>query len=131
MSVVALVRFRTSSGDYAVRVESAREVLPAGVLTRLPSAAEGVVGVLDRERGPVTVVTALGEGRDHILVLEVDGRTFGLLVDVVLGVIRIEQDLVEAPPPGQDQRLVDGVLTVDGTLVLLVDAAALANSLLR
>lgn len=127
--MIALVRFRTSTGDYAVPVESAREVRPAVGFTELPSPARDVVGVLHLADGPITVLRALGDGREHVLVLESAGRLFGLLVEVVQGVVRVDESAVGDPPPGQDRRLVRGVVTLGGDLVLVADVEALAERL--
>jgi chemotaxis signal transduction protein len=88
------------------------------------------VGFLPDGDGTLTVVAALGEGRDHVLVLNADGRPFGLLVMEVSGVIAVDAASVQPPPAGQTGELVSGVVKGGGGLVLLVDAAALARTVL-
>jgi chemotaxis signal transduction protein len=128
--VTTLVRFRTGDGEYAVAVEHAREVRSAAGLLPLPSPRPGVVGLLPGEGQPLTVVAALGSGRDHVVVLEPDdGGAFGLLVEEVRGVVTVGADEVGASPAGQAGDLVSGVLNAPEGLVLLVDVDALARTL--
>jgi chemotaxis signal transduction protein len=127
MSIV--VRFRTGNGDYAVPVEHARQVRSASGLLPLPAARSDVVGLLRNGDAALTVVSALGPGGDHVLVLDPGERPFGLLVEEVTGVSTIDDDAVGPPPTGQHDDLVAGVIATPSGLVLLVDAAAIAKRL--
>jgi chemotaxis signal transduction protein len=126
-----LVRFRTADGTYAVPVEHAREVRPADGLLPLPSPRAGVAGLLARGDDAVPVLAVLGAGRGHVLVLEVAGRVFGLLVEAVIGVESADDAAVAPPPPGQDDPIVAGVIHEGEAMVLLVDVAELGRSLDR
>jgi chemotaxis signal transduction protein len=113
-----VVRFDTSEGRYAVAVEHTREVRPASGLVQLPAARAGVVGVLPDDDGTLTVVSSLGEGRDHVLVLDTGERAFGLLVQEVAGVVAVEEATIGPPPAGQAGPLVIGTIPDADGLVM-------------
>lgn len=121
-----VVRFRTGGGNYAVLVEHAREVRSADGLVPLPSPAAGVVGMLRRGDEAVPVLDALGSGGRHVLVVESEGRVFGLVAEEVLGVKPVGG--IDAPPRGQEHALVAGVVQEAGELVLVADVDALART---
>ncbi len=123
----SVVRFRTGDGHYAVPVEQAREVLNPSGLAPLPSPQPGVAGLLERDGSALTVVTALGAGDQHVLVLDAGDRPFGLLVEEVLGVDRIDEATVAPRPAGQRDPLIAGVVESGHGMVLLVDVAILAG----
>jgi len=125
----SVVRFRTGDGVYAVPVENAREVLAPTGLTPLPSPHPDVAGLLEREGGALTILSALGAGRQHVLVLDAGDRPFGLLVEEVMGVDRIDETALAPPPAGQHDPVIAGVIDSGHGMVLLVDVANLAGRL--
>ena len=122
-----VVRFRTDRGLFAVPVQQTRAVHRGGEVVPLPEARPDVAGVVPRPEGPLTVLRALGAGEGHVLVLDVAGQTFGLLVEEVTGLQRVDESEIGPPPDGQESAVVTGVVTLAGEMVLLVDAAALAR----
>jgi chemotaxis signal transduction protein len=123
-----VVRFRTGDGNFAVAVEHVVEVRNATSLVPLPAAAPGVAGLLRRGDDALTVLTALGAGDGHILVLDVGDGAFGLLVEEVRGIVTVGEQDVDPPPRGQQSETVSGVVRGLDELVLLVDANALART---
>jgi chemotaxis signal transduction protein len=65
----------------------------------------------------------------HILVIEADGKTFGLLVDAVTGLQRINDGDIRPAPHGQDRPLISGTVDTDGCLVMVADPTVLAGQL--
>ena len=124
-----LVHFRTGQGVFAVPVDQTRAVYPAAGIVPLPESRAGVAGVVSLPEGPLTVLTALGTGDRHVLVLDAGGRVFGLLVEEVTGLQRVDDSSIGQPPQGQDSALVVGVVAGADEMVLLVDAAVLARRL--
>ena len=122
-----VVCFRAGLGDYAVPVEQVREVRAGDSLQPLPSARPGVVGVLTVGESALTVIAPLGAGGHHVLLLDGEGGTFGLQVDAVTGVANIDE--VAPAPPGQDDRLIDGVCTVDHRMTMLLSVECLGERL--
>jgi chemotaxis signal transduction protein len=143
--MTTLVCFRTGHGAYAVPVEATVAVRPATGLVHLPGSRAGVAGVLPGDP-PLTVLTALGHpapgqtapghpapgqtapggGRQQVLVVRFDNRDYGLLVEEVTGLRRVESDDIGPAPAGQDLGFFTGVLQRDTELTLIADPAVLA-----
>ena len=118
------MRFRTRRGEYALPVEQVSEIRRATDLTLLPAAQTGVAGVIRRGDDVLTVLSVLGESGDHVVVVDDAGRLFGVLVDEVTGVHRIDEVDV-GPAPGGHDGAVAGAIVEDDGVVLMLDAAAL------
>jgi chemotaxis signal transduction protein len=127
--MTTMVCFRAGGTDYAVPVENVREVRSSEALVPLPAPRPGVMGMLTDRGTALTVIAPLGDGHDHVLLLDHDDRAFGLLVAEVTGVVTLAGD-VGPPPAGQVGHFISGVITTPDGLVLLVDVAALDESLL-
>jgi chemotaxis signal transduction protein len=125
-----MVCFRAAGTDYCLPVEATRAVRPVLGMVVLPAVRADVVGLLPGSP-PLTVVSPLGAGGGggQILVVEAGGSTFGLLVDAVSGLRRVDDADARVAPRGQDRGLVSGTVEADGCLLLVADAAALAERL--
>ncbi len=55
--------------------------------------------------------------------------TYGLLVQTVTGLRRVDETQIRAAPRGQHRRLVNGSINIDGQLVLVTDPQAMAVGL--
>ena len=58
-----LVVFRTAMGEFAIPVESVREVRSDPALASIPGAHEAVAGVFDWKGEALTVIALFGAGR--------------------------------------------------------------------
>ena len=125
--MTTIVRVRTPDGDYALPVDRVREVRSVGGLTPLPEARDGVAGLLHLGSTTITVLSLLASEGAHVVVIDVDDVTFGLLVDEVAGVEQVADDAVGPSPAGQGRVMVDGVLTTADGVVLRLDVSALAR----
>jgi chemotaxis signal transduction protein len=127
--VITLVRFRASDRTYALPVEHVTEVRSAADVTSLPTPKAGVAGLVPRAGGALTVLSVLGDSGSHVIVVAEGQLTFGLLVDEVTEVVRVDDERVGPPPAGQAGGAVTGVIQDDAGMVLVLDAAALAGTL--
>lgn len=123
-----MVCFDAGGGSFAVPVESTTEVRTAAGIVALPGSGPGVVGILPGEP-PITVLSTLGAGRDHVLVLAVREVSFGLLVEQVLSVLGIAEADIGPPPHGQHETYIVGTMCLHDKLVLIADPSALADRL--
>jgi chemotaxis signal transduction protein len=125
-----MVCFQAAGTGYCLPVEATRAVRPVLGLVVLPAARADIVGLLPGAP-PLTVVAPLGAGggAGQVLVVQVDGTTFGLLVDNVSGLRRVDEADIRIAPQGQDRGLVCGTVEADGRLLLVADATALAERL--
>src|SRR5437879_12757925 len=96
-----MVHFRAEGGLYAVPVQDVRQVRAVEHLALLPLGREGVAGVIKHEDGALPVLSLLGSEGNRLLVLEVDGRRFGLLVQEASGLAACGEQELGAPPYGQ------------------------------
>lgn len=124
--------FQAAGTGYCLPVEATRAVRPARGMVVLPAARADVVGLIPGDP-PLTVVSSLGGGGDagggQILVVQTGGRTFGLLVDTVSGLRRVDDADIRVAPQGQDRGLICGTVEAGGRMILVADAAALAERL--
>lgn len=131
--MITLVHFRCAGSSYAVRVEDAIEVRLLAGLQALPQAWPNVVGIIEEWGGrrdePLTVVDPLGGEGAYLLVLDRGGQPFGLLVDAVIGIVRVDESALGPPPEGQRAPVVSGIARTADGLLLLVDVDRLERVL--
>jgi chemotaxis signal transduction protein len=123
-----LVYFSAAARRYAVPVEATVAVRSPAALVPLPSATDGVIGML-AEDPPLSVLDVLGSDGRQILVLEWRGVRFGLLVDHVAGLRRVDETTIGVGPAGLDRGLISGVINDDAGLIMIADPAGLAVAL--
>ena len=126
------VAFVLDREEYGLPVESVREVLRVGEVTRVPQAPPPIRGVTNVRGSILPVVeirTRIGlpplepgpEAR--VVVLEVGERALGLLVDRVARVAKVRLAEIEPPPAEVVTARTDYVVGVakrpDGLLILL------------
>ena len=126
--MTTMVCFTAANAEYCLPVQAARGVRPVEGLILLPDPNPDVAGMIPGDP-PLTVISPLHGDRGHILLIEAGGKTFGLLVDVVTGLRRIDDADIGPPPDGQKNPLVSGTLHSDGRLILVADPLALAGHL--
>lgn len=122
-----IVRVRTREGDYALPVERVTEVHSAAALTPLLEPRDGVAGLMRRGTDTITVLSVLAPDGAHIVVVDADELTFGLLVDEVTGVHQVDDETIGPTPAGQQRVIVEGVLTTDEGVVMVLDVGELAR----
>lgn len=139
-STFRIVSFYVSQKEYAIAIDFIKEIIYSKSITPLPDTPDYIEGVIDL-RGIVVPVVNLkkrlksGAGAaapsDHILIVEVHRRKFGLIVDRVLGVIPIAEERIQAPQDFLDRQVscLRGVCKLDDRLVLLLDLERLWNDL--
>ena len=123
--MTTVVSFRSGGQDWAVALDRVQRVLAARGLLPYPDPKPGVAGLVYRDGDTVPVVSPLGAASGQVLVLDDNGTSIGLLVDEVIGIVRVHGEAGPAPP-GQRSPLVAGVLAGTSPLLLL-DVAALTG----
>ncbi len=128
---------RVGTQRVAWEMTAVREIVPVGVLTRLPGAPAWVLGLLNLRGAVLTVIDladrlglAAREGAS-VIVVEAGSRALGVRVDAVESVALAEEARVE---PVEEARRAEGLVAgmvrlADGT-ALLMDADALLRSVL-
>ncbi len=126
--MTTMVCFTAAGAAYCMPVEATRAVRRSvGVIT-LPAARPDVAGIIPGDP-PLTVLSALGAGGNHILVVEIADHTFGLQVDSVTGLRRIDDADIRPAPRGQERTLISGTIETGGDLMMVTNPNALAARL--
>jgi purine-binding chemotaxis protein CheW len=131
-----LLSFRVRDQRYCVDVMDVRELRGWTKVTPLPHAPDYICGVINL-RGSVLPIVDLGARfrlghadpmpRHVVIVVEIDGKLTGLLVDSVCDILTVAPEEVQAPPEamgGDIHGLINGLLTIDGSVIGLVKLSA-------
>ena len=106
-------------------------------ITKIPNTppyVEGVVNLRGKIIPIVSLRTKLGLGeadRDkatRIMVVEIEGRALGFIVDSVSEVLRIQDPKIEAPPSitgSNDSAYIEGVINLADRILILLDLKVL------
>ena len=132
--VKQLISFTVGAEEYGLDLLRVREVIRMRQITWLPQAPLCVKGIINL-RGDVIPIVDLRErfglqsiahtATTRVIVVEVEGRPVGMVVDSASQVVRVPADQFEPPPPmmGMAARgFVTGVGKIDGKLIITVNA---------
>jgi purine-binding chemotaxis protein CheW len=130
----SLVAFVVGSVKYALEIAHVREIVTPLPLTVLPHTPGGLAGVADHRDQVVPIIDVRArfglppsEGTNRKVkwvLVEIEGRTVGLVVDDVLGVLRVPVGDFRAPPDlggGEQARAISSVTTWEKSLVFILD----------
>ena len=129
----SLVGFVVGEVAYAVPISSVKEIVNPLDITELPHAPDGIAGVADH-RGEVVAIVDLRRrfglppaeqsGRSKWILVDVESRTVGLVVDRVTEVFGTGGAEFRPAPSlggGEDARGIVGVTTHDGAMTFVLD----------
>ena len=134
---VQVVGFRIGNETFGVRIGSVREIVRVPEITAVPSAPEAVEGVINL-RGKIIPVMVLRkrfgqsdirpDKKNRILVVELENKLVGLIVNAASEVLKIAPSEIE--PPGTvfaegESNYVTGVGKLKGRLIILLDIGKL------
>jgi purine-binding chemotaxis protein CheW len=128
-----LLVFRLEDEAYGVNVMHVQEVLRITEIAPVPGAPEYVLGIINLRGSVVTVIDTrlrfglpVGETDDdsRIVVIESEQQVVGILVDSVAEVVDLRASQIDAAPNignEESSRYIQGVATLDDTLLIVVD----------
>ena len=134
-----MVVFQLARESYGVEITTVREIITMQPVTPVPRAPAHVRGIINL-RGRVIPVVDLRKllglaesetGRDtRIMVVEVESRTVGCIVDAVKEVLTINDEVVEPPTgaTGADGAYLEGIAKLGDNLVILVNLVKVLGS---
>jgi purine-binding chemotaxis protein CheW len=138
--VAELLSFRVGEQEYSVDIMSVREIRGWTRATSLPHSPAYVRGVINL-RGTVLPVIDLAQrlglptgqttDRNVIIVVRIEGRTVGLLVDAVSDILSIPQEELAAPPElaaDNSQTFISALTIVDGRMIRVLDLGSVMPS---
>lgn len=128
-----IVGFRVGTETFGVPIGTVHEIVRVPNITAVPDSPDCVEGVINlrgriipvidlRKRFGETQITAGKKNR--ILVVEVDSKMVGLMVDAASEVLKIPPSEIEAPPNVFDEgdvNYVTGVGKLNGRLIIMID----------
>ena len=132
--LMQLVGFTIGNEQFGVDILMVQEIIRAAPITQVPNSPDFVEGVINL-RGNIIPVVELRkrlnlyeESSDQdtwILILDIDGKVTGFIVDAVSKVIKILGSSIEPPPDlvvaGLENQYIHGVCDVDDKLLILLN----------
>src|SRR5216683_4509981 len=137
VGLTQFISFAIGEDQYGVDIMSVREIKGWSEITHLPKQPEYVRGVLNLRGVMVPIIDLrcrFGQGKTEatalhiVIVVQVEARLIGLLADRVLDILSFEATQVQPVPQIAQSSRVDflsGLVTVDGTMIALVDLSNL------
>jgi purine-binding chemotaxis protein CheW len=136
---IQAVGFRIGSETYGVRIAAVREIVRVPEITAIPSAQDIIEGVINL-RGKIIPVIDLrkrfgqiythSDKKNRILVVEIDGKLVGLIVNAASEVLKIPPADIEPPSSvfaEGESSYVTGVAKLKNRLIILLDIAKLLH----
>ena len=135
--MIQLVGFMIEKKLFGVNILMVQEVIRGVSITPVPNSPAFVEGVINR-RGSILPVVDLRKRlnlfdeaassaaeKNWILILDIQGKVTGFVVDAVTEVITIEASAIESPAEiivtGLDSRYIQGVCDIDEQLLILLN----------
>ena len=122
-----------ASETYGIDIEAVREIIHVQEITQAPQSPKFVEGIIDLRGQVIPVVNLrerfnLSEGDRNkdscIVVVDIEGRGIGLMVDAVTEVLSIDSGSVVLPSSiimTADSVYLRGIAKLEGRLIILLD----------
>ena len=131
--VKQLISFTIGEEEYGLDLLRVKEVIRMRQITWLPKAPSCVKGIINLRGDVIPIVdlrdrfglkTIENTATTRVIVVEVEGRLVGIVVDSASQVVRVPADQFDPPPPmaGKTaQRFITGVGKMDEKLIITID----------
>ncbi len=128
-----LVSFHLAEEEYAIEITKVREIILLSEITRVPQTPEYVRGLINLRSTVIPVIDlrrrfglppADQTAESRIMVVDVRGKTIGIVVDAVDEVLRVSRDKIAPPPPtvaGTGREYLRGLVKLEGRLLIFLD----------
>ena len=128
-----LVSFRLDQEEYGIEITKVQEIILMGDITRVPQTPVFIKGLINLRSTVIPIVDLrlrfglkeeLATDDTRIMVVNVAGKTIGIIVDAVSEVLRISQEQIAPPPPtvaGLGREYLTGLVKLDKRLLILLD----------
>jgi purine-binding chemotaxis protein CheW len=130
---IQLVTLKMDNIEFGISIDLVREIIRVSDVIKVPKAPAFVEGLINL-RGSVVAVIDLRKRLDiplpktnqdeRVIVVEIEGRTLGILVDAVSEVLSIPAGVIDEVPPtisDVNMKFLSGVAKVDERLIILLD----------
>jgi purine-binding chemotaxis protein CheW len=135
-----VVSFRLGGEEYGVDIMIVQEIILLGRITQVPEVPDHVLGVINL-RGTVIPIINLRSrfgmpeqsttDETRIVVINIAGRTVGMVVDGVNEVLRLSRDDISTTPQSLNEggrEYVQGLARLEDRLLILLDMSRLLQS---
>lgn len=128
-----LVTFRLGNEEYGIEITKVQEIILMSEITRVPHMPPYIKGLINLRSTVIPIIDlrlrfGLPEQPDtddtRIMVVNVHGKTNGIIVDAVSEVLRISSEQIAPPPPtvaGLGQDYLIGLAKLERRMVILLD----------
>jgi purine-binding chemotaxis protein CheW len=134
-----VVSFRLANEEFGIEITKVQEIILVGEITRVPQTAPYIKGLINLRSTVIPIVDLrLRFGmveqppteETRIMVMNVSGKTIGIVVDAVSEVLRIAKEQI-APPPatvsGLGREHITGLAKLNQRLLILLDVDRLLS----
>lgn len=140
MDILQLVSFNIGEEEFGLDILRVQEIIRMIEITRVPNAPKFIVGVINLRGKVIPIIdlrTRMGmEPKDRdkdtrIIVIEIDAKIVGFIVDKVNEVLRIDKSITQSPPPmvsGIDSDYITSIAQMEDRLLILLDLTRLLSS---
>lgn len=133
--LIQLVGFIIGDEQFGVNILMVQEIIRAAPITPVPNSPEFVEGVINLRGNIIPVIQLrkrlnlpleeIDKADTWILILDIDNRITGFIVDSVTEVLKIQESTIEPPPEivvaGLENQYIRGVCEIGETLLILLD----------
>jgi purine-binding chemotaxis protein CheW len=128
-----LVLFRVAGQMFGVEIELIKEIVPYQDVTPVPETYDFVEGIINLRGKIVTVIdmrrrlraqVVAHEKSTRILILDIDGRFMGLIVDAASEVVRVPVESIGPPPELISEvgtNYITGIVRLGERLIVLLE----------
>jgi len=128
-----LVSFKIGQEEFGIEIIKVQEIIKVMQITKVPNAPDFVDGVINLRGRVIPVVDLrikLGLPKQdytkntRIIVIELNSRTVGFIVDEVSEVLRINRNITEEPPEmvgNVEKEFITAIGKLEDRLLILLD----------
>ena len=131
--IIQLIVFNLGDEEFGADIAQVREIIKTGSITPIPNSQDFIEG-LTNIRGEISIVIDLKKlfflkikkevKEKHIIITEQNKNLFGLKVDEVTEVLRINEKEIKATPgliSKIDKIYIRGILTIENRIIIILD----------
>lgn len=132
--MIQLVTFELASENFGIDILNVQEISQMTKITRVPNSPDYIKGVINLRGKVIPVVdlrrklgleTAEYTNLSRIIVVNIEGKVIGIIVDRMNEVIWVYKDAIEQNPVNRDTKIGDsyiiGVVNLETKLIILLD----------
>jgi purine-binding chemotaxis protein CheW len=133
MAVKQMVLFKVGGETFGVEINLVKEIVPFQDITPVPDSYDFVEGIINLRGKIVTVIdmrrrlrapAAAREKTTRIIILDLDGRLMGMVVDAASEIVRIADESIGPPPELINEigsNYILGIARLGERLIVLLD----------